>query len=395
MSAEALLATPGLAGVLAALPRARLVGGCVRDMLAGCPVADIDLAVPDPPEAVMAGLEAAGLRAIPTGLAHGTVTAVSEGRPFEITTLRRDEETFGRHARVSWTDDFREDAARRDFTINAMSMDRDGQLYDYFGGAPDLAAGRVRFVGQAWLRVSEDYLRVLRFFRFYARYGRAPADADAMAAIAGGVGGLAALSAERVWSELKRILGAPDPGEAVVLMQRAGVLQVVLPEAGDVPGLLRLLDAGAPEDALLRLAAMLTGDEGALADRLKISSAERERLVALRHGKVPEDGWSDAEMRRCLVEEDAPILVDRMWLKGIGPAVRERVWAMERPVFPVEGRDALALGAAPGPRIGEALRRVKAWWMEGGCTGSREMVLERLAVELGDGGLRPPCGGEA
>jgi tRNA nucleotidyltransferase/poly(A) polymerase len=389
MSAEILLGAPGLAAVLGALPRARLVGGCVRDMLAGCPVADIDLATPDPPEAVMAALGAAGLKAIPTGLAHGTVTAVSAGRPFEITTLRRDEETFGRHARVSWTDDFREDAARRDFTINAMSMDRDGGLHDYFGGAADLAARRVRFVGQAELRVSEDYLRILRFFRFYARYGRAPADAEAMAAVAAGKAGLAGLSVERVWSELKRILGAPEPGEAVLLMQGAGVLQAVVPEAGDAAALLRLLAAGAPIDPLLRLAAMLTGDETVLAERLKFSVAERERLVALRRGPVPEDGWTDADIRRCLVEEDASVLVDRMWLKGIAGAMRERVRAMTRPVFPLEGRDARALGAAQGPRIGEALRRVKAWWVEGGCTGSRAEALERLAVELGDGGLRP------
>jgi len=393
MSAESLLATPGLAAVLGALPQARLVGGCVRDVLAGCPVADIDLATPDPPETVMAALEAAGLRAIPTGLAHGTVTAVSAGRPFEITTLRRDEENFGRHARVSWTDDFREDAARRDFTINAMSMDRDGGLHDYFGGAADLAARRVRFVGRADLRVSEDYLRILRFFRFYARYGSPPADADAIAAVAGGQAGLAGLSAERVWSELKRILGAPAPGDAVLLMQNVGVLQAVLPEAGDVAGLLRLLAAGAPADPMLRLAAMVTGDENVLADRLKFSVAERERLVALRHGPVPEDGWSDADIRRCLVDEDARVLVDRMWLKGVAPAVRARVRAMTRPVFPLEGRDALALGAAPGPRIGEALRRVKAWWMAAGCLGSREAVLERLAFELGGGGLRPDTEG--
>jgi poly(A) polymerase/tRNA nucleotidyltransferase (CCA-adding enzyme) len=214
-----------------------------------------------------------------------------------------------------------------------------------------------------------------------------------MAAIAGGKAGLAGLSVERVWSELKRIFGAAAPGEAVLLMQGVGVLQAVLPEVGDVGGLLRLLAAGAPADPMLRLAVMLTGDEAALADRLKFSVADRERLVALRHGPVPEDGWSDADIRRSLVEEDASVLVDRMWLKGVAPAVQARVRAMTRPVFPLEGRDAVALGAAPGPRIGEALRRVKAWWMEGGCTGSRASALERLAVELRDGGLRPPAEG--
>ncbi len=163
-------AAPALARLFAALPQARLVGGCVRDALAGYPVADFDLATPDPPDAVMAALKTAGLRAIPTGLDHGTVTAVVDGRGFEVTTLRRDVATDGRHAQVAWTADWQEDAARRDFTINAMSMAANGTLYDYFGGQADLAAGRVRFVGDAAARVAEDYLRILRFFRFQARY---------------------------------------------------------------------------------------------------------------------------------------------------------------------------------------------------------------------------------
>jgi tRNA nucleotidyltransferase/poly(A) polymerase len=383
MSAADLLATPGLGAVLGALPRARLVGGCVRDMLVGRAVADVDLATPDAPEAVIEALGKAGLRAIPTGLAHGTVTAVSEGRPFEITTLRRDEESFGRYARVSWTDDFREDAARRDFTINAMFLDRDGGLHDYFGGEADLRAGVVRFVGDAGLRVSEDYLRILRFFRFFARYGRLPADAAAMAAVAGGVGGLAGLSVERVWSELKRILAAPDPGAALRMMDGAGVLKAILPEAGDVAAVLQLMEAGAPADPLLRLAALVGGDVDALADRLKMSVAERERLVALRGGAVPAFDTDDDGLRRMLAEEDAGILVDRLWLRGgCSEGLRARVLGMERPVFPLEGRDVLALGAVPGPRVGEVLRRVRGWWMEGGCRASRGEVLERLAGEL-------------
>jgi len=383
MSAADLLATPGLGAVLGALPRARLVGGCVRDMLAGLAVADVDLATPDAPEAVIEALGKAGLRAIPTGLSHGTVTAVSAGRPFEITTLRRDEETFGRHARVSWTDDFREDAARRDFTINAMFLDRDGGLHDYFGGEADLRAGVVRFVGDAGVRVSEDYLRVLRFFRFFAGYGRLPADAAAMAAVAGGVGGLAGLSVERVWSELKRIVGADDPGVALGLMDAAGVLRAILPEAGDVGSVTRLVAAGAPADPLLRLAALVGGDVDALADRLKLSAAERERLVALRGGAVPAEDMDDDDLRRMLAEEDAGILLDRMWLKGVySEELRERVRGMERPMFPLEGRDVLALGAVPGPRVGEVLRRVRGWWKAGGCVAARQAVLERLAGEL-------------
>jgi tRNA nucleotidyltransferase/poly(A) polymerase len=349
-------------------------------MLAGRAVADVDLATPDAPASVMEALGKAGLRAIPTGLSHGTVTAVSAGQPFEITTLRRDEETFGRHARVSWTDDFREDAARRDFTINAMSLDRDGVLYDYFGGEADLRAGVVRFVGNAGLRVSEDYLRILRFFRFFARYGRLPADAAAMAAVADGVGGLAGLSVERVWSELKRILGADDPGVALGLMESAGVLRAILPEVGAVT---RLVAAGAPADPLLRLAAMVGGDMDTLADRLKMSAAERDRLVALRSGAVPAEDMDDDDLRRMLAEEDGGILVDRMWLRGVySEGLRDRVLGMAQPVFPLEGRDVLALGAAPGPRVGEVLRRIRGWWLEGGCKASREAALERLAGEL-------------
>ncbi len=180
------LADSGVQRLFAILPTARLVGGCVRDTLAGRPVADIDLATPLPPEDAAQTLTAAGIRVIPTGLAHGTVTALIDGRPYEITTLRRDLVTDGRHAEVAWTGDWREDAARRDFTMNAMSLAPDGTLHDYFGGAADLAAGRVRFVGDAATRVAEDYLRILRFFRFQARYGTGDPDPAAMAAVRGG-----------------------------------------------------------------------------------------------------------------------------------------------------------------------------------------------------------------
>ena len=225
----AVLDDPDLVPVLAALPRARLVGGCVRDSLANRPVADIDLATPDRPDGILDALAGAGIRAVPTGVAHGTVTAIIRGRPFEITTLRRDREADGRHAVVDWTDDFAEDAARRDFTINAMSVDQAGVLHDYFGGCPDLAAGRVRFVGRAALRVEEDHLRILRFFRFFARYGTEPPDAEAVSAIAAASDSIARLSAERVWSEVKRILAVPSPWAALALMDALGVLRAALP----------------------------------------------------------------------------------------------------------------------------------------------------------------------
>jgi poly(A) polymerase/tRNA nucleotidyltransferase (CCA-adding enzyme) len=197
--------------VLTVLPEARLVGGVVRDVLAGRAPTDVDLTTPQPPDAVMRMLQRAGIRAVPTGIDHGTVTAVVEGRGFEVTTLRRDVETDGRHALVAFTDDWRADAARRDFTINAMSATRDGAVFDYFGGVADLQAGIVRFVGDPATRIAEDYLRILRFFRFLARYGGALPDLAALGAIRAGLPGLAQLSAERVWRELTSILAAPDP----------------------------------------------------------------------------------------------------------------------------------------------------------------------------------------
>ena len=225
------LADPALQRVLAALPSARLVGGAVRDTIAGLPVADIDLATPETPERVMEALERAGLKHAPTGLQHGTVTAISGGRGFEVTTLRTDERTDGRHAEVAWTTEWRADAARRDFTINAMSMRPDGAVFDYFGGIEDLLDGRVRFVGDPARRMSEDYLRVLRFFRFAARYGRAAPDAGTEQALRDAVPALGRLSAERVWSELKRILAVPDALPAIETMARLGVLDAVLPGA--------------------------------------------------------------------------------------------------------------------------------------------------------------------
>ena len=368
----AFLADPALASVMTALPTARVVGGAVRDTLARRPVTDIDLATPWPPKQMIEALEAAGIRVVPTGLDHGTVTAVVDGRGFEVTTLRRDVETDGRHARVAFTDDWRADAARRDFTINAMSMTRDGAVFDYFGGVDDVRAGRIRFVGDPATRIAEDYLRILRFFRFFARYAAAPAEPAALAAIRAGVPGLAALSAERVWSELHRILAAPDPRTAIALMANLGVLDAIVPEGTDPAGLARLIDANAPADPLLRLAALLTGDPAAFAARLRLSAAERDRLLALRNGPVPNPGDDDNALRRLLADTEPSILIDRGWLTGgAAPewqALRARLAALPRPLFPLEGRDVLALGVPEGPRVGTLLRAVRRWWLDSGCT---------------------------
>ena len=382
MTAPAFLAEPGLAAVMAALPNARVVGGAVRDTLAGFSVADVDLATPDPPEQVVASLRRAGLRAIPTGLAHGTVTALAGGRGYEVTSLRRDVATDGRHAVVAFTEDWREDAARRDFTLNALSMTADGTVFDYFGGIEDLRAGRVRFVGDPTQRIAEDYLRILRFFRFHARYGRTPPDPGALATIREGVPGLARLSPERVWSELRRILGAPDPGETVALMVSLGVFAAVLPEGADPARLGRAV----PDDPVLRLAALSTGPAEAVADRLRLSNADRARLVALRAGPTPRPEDDDANLRRLLADIPAAMLIDRAWLAGgdqpdwVG--LHARLAAMERPVFPLAGRDVLALGVPPGPRVGALLDAVRQWWLDEGCVAGAEECRDRLRVLL-------------
>jgi poly(A) polymerase/tRNA nucleotidyltransferase (CCA-adding enzyme) len=367
----AFLSEPALSALLDILPEARVVGGAVRDTLAKRAFVDVDLASPLPPETVMRRLIAAGVKVVPTGLAHGTVTAVLAHRPVEITTLRRDVETDGRHAIVAFTDDWREDAARRDFTINAMSMTRDGAVFDYFGGLEDLHAGRLRFVGDPAGRVAEDYLRVPRFFRFYARYGGAEPDAATLAALRGGVPRLGSLSAERVWHEMTRILSAPDPVASVALMDRLGVLAALVPEGADFPALARLVRRGAPVDALLRMAALLTGDVSEFAARLKLSSAERDRLVALRAAPLAKPNDADTALRRLLADTPVDMLVDRTWLSGgEGPAwdlLRDRLRSLPVPVFPLEGRDLLTLGVPPGPRVGELLRAVRAWWLDGGC----------------------------
>ena len=379
-------AEAALRAVLAALPRARMVGGCVRDAIAGRPVADVDLATPEPPEDVTLALRSAGLKVVPTGLQHGTVTAVSGGRGFEVTTLRRDVATDGRHAEVAWTGDWREDAARRDFTINAMSMDREGAVWDYFGGADDLRAGRVRFVGDAAARIAEDYLRVLRFFRFHARYGAGPPDPAALDALRGGVPGLARLSPERVWSELKRILAAPDPAGAVLLMEGLGVLAALLPPPLETGRLARLVAAGGPADPMLRLAAVCPGAGAALAESLRMATAERERLVSL-HGLAPGPEWDDDALRRLLAEAPLGSVPGRAWLaqaagdapEGDWSGLHARLAALPRPRFPLAGRDAVALGMPPGPAVGAALAAVRDWWLAGGCRAGAAACRAELA----------------
>jgi poly(A) polymerase/tRNA nucleotidyltransferase (CCA-adding enzyme) len=235
--------------------------------------------------------------------------------------------------------------------------------------------------------VAEDYLRVLRFFRFFARYGTIEPDAATQAALRDAVPRLASLSVERVWHELFRILAAPDPVASVSLMDRLGVLAAVIPEGTDVSALARLVARGAPADALSRVAALLTGDAVAFATRLKLSTAERDRLIALRTAPLARPEADDAALRRLLADTPADVLVDRTWLAGGDEpgwgALRQRLKTMPMPVFPLEGRDVVGLGMKPGPRVGEILRAVRAWWLDGGCVAAADQCRAEARKRVG------------
>ena len=380
--------------VFAALPGARAVGGCVRDALAGLAVHDLDMAAPFPPDIIVERLGAAGFRVFETGLKHGTATAVLAGAIIEVTSLRRDVTTDGRHAEVEWTTDWQEDAGRRDFTINAMSMGADGVLHDPFGGVADLAARRVRFVGDADQRLREDYLRALRFFRFQARYGGNMPDADAVRAIRVAVPGLARLSAERVWSELKRLIAAPDPRAALALMAETGVLAAVLPEAGATARLTPDIT-----DVLLRLAILLPvgSDLTALAARLRLSGEEAARLRALHaiEDAPPPDEADPAALRRfaaaARIRSEAALPAEIIQVAAANRPPADHAGLLARlppglgPGFPLQGRDALALALPPGPRIGALLGAVRDWWLAGGAGANHAACLEKLR-ELAEAG---------
>jgi poly(A) polymerase len=387
---ESKLRVPGLQRLWAALPEARIAGGAVRDLLLNRPAADVDFASPLSPEANIRRLTDAKIKTVPTGLAHGTITAIIGSRGFEITTLRRDIETDGRHAVIAFTDNWEADAARRDFTINAMSMSQDGTIYDYFGGRDDLLAGRLRFVGGAEARITEDYLRILRFFRFFARYGKAEPDAEAIAAITKCRDGITKLSAERIWSELKLILAAPDPGAAIALMEATGVLPLILPEGTDIPALNRLLAYGAPVDPLMRIAALSKGDAKILGARLKLSVNELVKLFVNQRPNALTPAATDIQIRRALAEDSAEFLITRTWLAQTDeagwPELRNRIASTKRPVFPLQGRDITALGIPPGPRIGEILDLTRKWWRLQGCSADFATCLEKARLFIDKAG---------
>jgi poly(A) polymerase len=377
--------------VLAALGGfGRFVGGCVRDALLGRAIADIDIATPLAPEEVMRRLDAAGISAVPTGIAHGTVTAAAPPRHFEITTLRRDVETFGRHARVAFTDDWAADAARRDFTMNALFLDADGNLFDPMGGLADLRAGRVRFVGDPATRIREDVLRLLRFYRFHAHYGRGEADRAARAACRQLASLLPNLSGERLAAETLKLLQAADPVSTLELMAEDGVLAAYLPEATRLDRLRGLVALEEQPDAIRRLGALLERDAAAVAERLKLSSADRDRLLTLAGLPPPVDlGADDRVQRRLAYRLGADRYRDQVMLSGarLGNVqrVRELLQRAEqwRSIkFPLRGRDITALGVPAGPEVGRLLAEIEAWWEEGDFCADRRALLAELKKRL-------------
>jgi len=394
------MTAPETVAIMAALGEARFVGGAVRNALLGTPVVDIDIAVPMPPEEAMARLKAAGIKVVETGLGHGTVTAVAGTHAFEVTSLRKDVETDGRHAVVAFTDDWAEDAARRDFTINAMYASAEGEIFDYATGVEDLIGGRVRFMGDARTRIAEDYLRILRLFRFHAWYGKGDLDSEALRAAAEAKGKLKTLSAERIAKELLRLLEAGNPSPVMRVMAATGILSVLLPGALQLPRLERLTEIEAeslaPRDGVLRLAALLPDDESgahAVADALKLSNADRVRLEEALGGEAIGQQISAREARRLLYRMGVPRFRDKVMLQWASAARGQAgglssnlPWRMllemaenwQRPRFALTGRDVMAAGVAQGPEVGRALAAVEDWWVEGDFAADESACRDRL-----------------
>ena len=365
---------------------ARFVGGWVRDAVRGAEIrGEPDLAVDKPPETVMLVLKAARLKVVPTGLKHGTVTAVISGRPFELTTLRRDVETDGRHAVVAYTDDWLEDASRRDFTFNALYADLDGTLYDPFDGRTDLAAARVRFIGDADLRIAEDKLRILRFFRFHAWYGQPPFDAAGFEACRRNAGGLRGLSGERVRNEFLRLLEAPAPADTVGAMREAAILDHWLPECIGVARLRALIAREDEPAAVRRLASILSADADAtlIGKRLKLSTQESLRLeVMLAAEPVIDVAGGPKAWRAQIYDLGGRLYADRLLLATEAPGDWRAALAMARawtvPELPVSGGDALKLGLKPGPKVGALIEAVERWWIDGDFLADRAACLAEL-----------------
>lgn len=389
--------------------RAWAVGGCVRNAILGQPVADVDISTDAHPERVAELAAGAGLKCVPTGIGHGTVTVIAGHEPYEITTFRRDVETDGRRAVVAFADRIEEDAMRRDFTMNALYARRDGEVIDPLGsGVADALARRIRFVGEAGARIREDYLRILRFFRFFAWYGDGRPDPEGLRACARLKDGMVRLSAERVWAELKKLLAAPDPSRALLWMRQTGVLSLVLPESEKwgIDAVHALVAAGRDlgwrPDPLLRLEAIVPADPArmaALASRLKLSKAEAARLAAWAMTGPVAPSTGEAALAKIAYRGDRQAVDDRVRL-GLAAARAKAgedsgalaeaggylrllrfLEGWEKPVFPVKGSDLAALGMASGPRMGETLSKLETEWVESGFRAGRDALLAR-AEEL-------------
>jgi poly(A) polymerase len=369
----------------------RIVGGAVRDTLLGLEVADIDCATRLPPEDVLKRVHGAGFKAVPTGIAHGTITAVLPSGPIEVTTLRRDVSTDGRRATVAFTGDWREDAARRDFTINALSADpATGEIFDYFGGMADLEAGHLHFIGDPLTRIAEDHLRILRFFRFHARFGRGEPDPQGLEACAQRANDLMALSRERIADELLKLLAVPDPVPTVKLMVDRDILRPVLPEIDgkSVDSLETLVRreglAGARPDPIRRLSALLPPDPesaAAIATRLKLSNAARKR-IELAAGRSQQDAAHPQALAYRLGME---VALDRLLIgtakdeAALGSAAVLDGWI--RPKFPISGGDLIKLGLRAGPVVAATLQGIERQWIEEEFPGSdrvRAMAAEKV-----------------
>lgn len=379
---------------------ARAVGGAVRNALLGLPVSDVDIATTARPEEVVAAAEAAGLRAIPTGIAHGTVTIVAGGFAYEVTTLRKDVETHGRHATVAFTDDWAADASRRDFTLNALYCDAGGEVFDPLSGYADLAARRVRFIGEAAERIREDYLRILRFFRFTAAYGGGPPDQQGLAACVREREGLAILSGERVCQELLRLLVTPRGPELVRWMLHYGLLPQVLGLAPRPALLARLADLesalGLAPDAILRLAALgveVPEDAERLRNRLRLSNEDTTKLTRA-STRVPVDPAVPESAAKAQLyaageaayREGVLLAWARSGDEPSSSAWRRRLSLPERwqaPRFSIGGDDVMALGVPAGPRVGELLRTLEGWWIAGDFTADEAALRGQLSVLVG------------
>jgi poly(A) polymerase len=392
------MTAPETVQVMAALGDARFVGGAVRDALLGVGVVDIDIAVPMPPSEALARLSAKGIKVVETGLEHGTVTAIAGTHAFEITSLRRDVETDGRHAKVAFTDDWAEDAARRDFTINALYASLSGEILDYATGVEDLIAGKVRFMGDARRRIAEDYLRVLRLFRFHAWYGKGEIDAEGLRAAAEAKDKLKSLSAERVAKELLRLLEAANPAPVLRVMAATGILPELLPGALQLPRLERLTELDAehffPRDGVLRLAALLPDSGEAAhtaADALKLSNADRTRLEQALSGDKIAAQLSAQDARRLLYRIGVARFKDKVllqWASALG--ARPGAWRMllemadnwQRPRFALTGRDVMQAGVPEGPDVGRLLAQVEDWWTGGDFAADEGALRDRLRAVI-------------